>query len=279
VPTKTPNVMPVFAKINRSVEHLDALNEACKRFFEEQGEGLYRINGKPNTQRTKYLLRFEVLQPVPVVEWGVIAGDAVHCLRTALDQLTYELSLDPDNECGFPICRTRKDWETKSPAMLWGVPQDLIAVFDKSQPYHRGDDAHAHPLAILNTLSNTDKHRTIPIVALVPDEAEFEVVATQGIASHGKISVQSGRLLENDAVVAEIRFKPDNSGLQPQMHMNGNLGFRIAFGKGPGVPGAIARKPLMPTFGKMGEAVKQVITDLHEVIKGVLARGGTLADG
>ena len=276
MPARAPNVMPVFGKLNRAEKHLDTLDEACKRFFGEKGETFYRIGGKPNSQRTKYLLRFEVLQPIPSVEWGVITGDAIHCLRTALDQPVYELSLDPDKNCGFPVCRTRKDWETRAPAMLWGVPKDLIACLDKSQPYHRGNTAHAHPLAILNTLSNTDKHRTIPIVALVPDQAEFEIIATQGIASHGEIRLKSGRLLEDGAVVAEISITTDDSRLQPQMHMNGRLGFRVAFGEGTGVPNIIARKPLHPVFIEMGEAVKQVISDLHVVIKGVLARGETL---
>lgn len=62
------------------------------------------------------------------------------------------------------------------------------------------------------------------------------------------------------------------------MNMNGRLGFRVAFGKGKGVPKAVAGKPLMPAMTEMGEAVSQVIADLHEIIKGVLEKGETLAD-
>jgi hypothetical protein len=128
------SVQAVFKKIDRSLEHLDTLNERAERFFEDNPQGLYRLHGKTNTQGTKQLFSVEMLKELPLAEWGVIVGDAVHCLRTALDQLVYQLSLDPDDSLGFPIFRSRKDWVTKSRAMLWGIPEPLIAAIDLAQP-------------------------------------------------------------------------------------------------------------------------------------------------
>jgi hypothetical protein len=272
-----PDLMPVFRKIDRSREHLEALQDSAKRFFDEHGDSIYRLHGESNSQRTKHLLRVELLRPLPTVEWGVIVGDAVHCLRTALDQLVFTLSLDPDDNAAWPVCRTEKEWVTKAPAMLWGVPKPLIAAIDRSQPYHRGNAANEHPLAILNSLSNTDKHKFIPVVALVPDDPEWELISTQGMESHGEVRLKAGRLLEDGAVVLEISFVPDDSGLELQMQMNGRMAFRVAFGKS-GVPAAIAGKPLLPAFGEMGDAVQQAIADLHEVIREITAAGKTVFD-
>lgn len=266
-----PNLAPIFAKIDRSLEHLKCLNEAAERFFDEDIDGIYRLHGDTNSQRTKHLFRIELLKELPTAEWGVIVGDAVHCLRTALDQLIYMLGIDPDDNSAFPICRTEKEWVTRAPAALWSVPHPLIAAINRSQPYHRGNAANSHPLAILSALSNTDKHKFIPLTALVPDEAEWNVSGTQGMASHGKVRLKTGRPLETGTVVAEMSFVSDNSGLEPQVYMDGHITFRIAFGKS-GVPASIAGKPLTPAFGEMGEAITEVLRNIDEAIKNYVAR-------
>src|SRR5579864_4919392 len=135
-------------KLDRSLEHLNSLKEHAEGFFGKDFYGVYRLHGETNSQRTKHLFRVELLQPLPLLEWGVIVGDAVHCLRSALDQLAYALSVDPDGNTAFPIWRTEKDWVTQAPAQTWGIPEPLIAAINKTQPYHRGDAAHSHPLAI-----------------------------------------------------------------------------------------------------------------------------------
>lgn len=257
-----PSLEGVFKKIDRSLEHLNTLNQHAEAFFEEHGDNVYVVHGDANSQRTKQLFRPELLVEFPLLYWGIIAGDAVHCLRSALDQLAYTLSLSPSDATAFPICTTEKDWVTQAPAMYWGIPKPLIAAIDQSQPYHSGDAAHSHPLALLRTLSNTDKHRYVPVTALIPSDAEFTVLGTQGIKSHGGVTLKS-RVFEDGAIFAEASIVPDDSGLEPQMQMNGRLTFRIAFGK-TGVPSALAGKPLMPAFGDLGKAVQQVIVDISD---------------
>lgn len=255
-----PKLTGIFQKIDRSLEHLNTLNESVEGFFEEHGDRIYIVRGETNSQRTKHLLRPQLLVEFPLLYWGIIVGDAVHCLRSALDQLAYTLSLSPNGDTAFPICTSEKDWVTKAPAMTWGIPKPLIAAIDQSQPYHRGDAANSHPLALLRGLSNTDKHREIPVTALIPSDAEFVVRSTKGIASYGRITLKS-RIFEDGAVFAEVKIVPDDSGLEPEMQMDGVLTFQIVFGR-TGVPSAIAGKPLMPAFKALGEAVQQVILDI-----------------
>jgi hypothetical protein len=269
-----PSIEGVALKINRSLEHLDALNKSGEAVFKDDMYGVYAIQGEANSQRTKYLFRAKMLKPLPVVEWGIIVGDAVHCLRSALDQLAYTLSVDPDGNTAFPMCRTKKDWVTQAPAMTWGIPEPFVALIDAVQPYHRGDAAaHTHPLAILNSLSNADKHRYVPVTALTPDRVEWKITRTSGIASHGDIRVKTGRALEEGAVLAEMSIVPDDSGLEPQVEMEGYIAFAIAFGQS-GVPSAIAGKPVIKSFADLGGMVKSVLESVGKVAEDWIAAHG-----
>lgn len=253
-----------FRKVERSQEHLKTLNERVYGFFEEDLDGIYRLHGETNSQRTKCLFRAEILREIPVLGWGIIVGDAVHCLRSALDQLVYEISEDPENTA-YPVCLGRKEWVINSPACTWGVPESLIALIDQAQPYHRGDKAKAsaHPLAVLSALSNCDKHRHIPVTALIPESAEATVTSTQGIKTHGSFVLKTGRPLEHGAVVAETSIVPDDSGLEPQMQMHGGITLTVGFGK-TGVPSSIAGKPVPEVFAQLGQFVNDTLRTVGE---------------
>lgn len=72
-----------------SPEFREEADKAVERWFEDKGE-LAVIVGQANEQRTKYLFTVEDVIPHPAPEWGIILGDAVYCLRSALDQLMWE---------------------------------------------------------------------------------------------------------------------------------------------------------------------------------------------
>jgi hypothetical protein len=262
-----PDLEGVFRKIDRAAEHLNALNKAAEDFFKAEFHGVYELYGETNSQRTKHLFRVKLLQPLPLLEWGLIVGDAVHCLRSALDQLAWSFSTDRGDHTAFPISITERDWVTKAPAAMWGIPKPLIAAIDESQPYHRGDAADAEPLAILRSLSNTDKHKFIPVTALVPDSAEWNITGTRGMASYEQIVLKTGRVFEDRAVIADMKFVPDDSGLEPEVEMYGHIAFRVAFGK-TGVPSAIAGRPLMPAMGEIGAAVGDVLKRFDDALGG-----------
>jgi hypothetical protein len=237
-----------FLKVERSLKHLEALNEARHIWFQPD-DGGFLIAAHANSQKTKYLLRAKLTRPIPSLEWGVYIGDAVHCLRSALDQMVYALAFDPEPSAAYPICLTHKEWVIDAPRLLWSVDRRVSAVIEQSQPYHRGDAAHAHPLAMLRTLWNLDKHRTIPNAALLPTEVDLNVVDTEGIASYGKPRVNRKALLEEDAILVEIPFKIDESGVEPKMNMNPHFTFDVAFGRAP-IPSALHRKPVVQAFNE-----------------------------
>jgi hypothetical protein len=261
-----------YLKIARSQEHLDDLNQSRQRLIEREGQLVFAFTGKANSQRTKYVFRVdEVLTDLPFLEWGVMVGDAAHCLRSALDQMVYTLAADPTQVCAFPILATAKEWAVEAPGMLWSVPDDVRALIETYQPYHGGDKAHSHPLALLRGLSNLDKHRGIPTTALSSIEATRQITKTFGIRSYKAINFKTGVALEPNAVVADVSFETDDSGEEPYMHMDGHFVFDVAFGRGP-IPSSLYLKPIVQTFNEIGGCVFTLMRTVSDIVEPDAAR-------
>lgn len=220
-------------KIERAAEHLNALQMAAQWFAEEHGNAGVRVTVQPNSQGTKCLVKVAETPAFPEVEWGIVIGDAVHCLRSALDQMVSGLCTEPSGRTAFPICRTEKDWIIDAPGHLWSIPPRFVALIDEAQPYHRGDKAHMHPLAVLNELWNLDKHRAIPSSALVPNRVAIAVdeSKTIGLASWSAFRTYPGRLLKEGTVIADCRYTVDSGATKAEMHVQAHLSVDVGFGK------------------------------------------------
>jgi hypothetical protein len=70
------------------------------------------VVGEFNRQTSEYVIRGKVTKPTG--EIGVIAGDAVHNLRSALDHLAWQLALlntaKPHPRTQFPIARSESEF-------------------------------------------------------------------------------------------------------------------------------------------------------------------------
>ena len=118
------------------------------------------------------MIRFEEIREWPSPPWGVIAGEIVHNLRSALDGLVWQLVLlhgdeEPGEHNQFPIYTTDKLKKPGKPerlaSMLRGVGNTHRAFIEEVQPYLGSDSPHDqnHRFSLdwLQWLSNTDKHR------------------------------------------------------------------------------------------------------------------------
>jgi hypothetical protein len=248
-------------KFRAMAEHMDRLDEAVEGWLEGKTE-VAALLGKANAQRTKYVFTVEDVAPHPAEEWGIILGDAVHCLRSGLDQLMWGMS-DPDERgqrTQFPICLSKREWATTAPAMYRGASEGFIKLLDKLQPYHRGDvnAARDHPLAQLMALSNLDKHRAIPAITLVADQTEAAVLATEGIEKWEALRFFEGQPYEKDAVVAEAKIVPDDSGLEPKMDVKVEASFDIGFGVIKPSP-TITHKPVHGVLYEIASYVARIL--------------------
>jgi hypothetical protein len=145
-------------RLDRARFHMDELDVAFRSYLADHWE----TSLHPEVPEAPWNFRFT---REPPHYFGVIIGEAVQNLRSALDYLVYELAIHdrggskPRTRTQFPICTTPGNFfrgrEYIRP--LLGEHRRRIR---KLQPYQSKDPA-AHPLAILNRLSNTDKHRLL----------------------------------------------------------------------------------------------------------------------
>jgi hypothetical protein len=158
-------------RLDRALYHLENLEEILDAWLDENP---YKTWSEPDADSTKKLLWVEVVKPPPSAEeLSPIIGDCIHNLRSALDNLAFELALAHtgaslsskiEGDSGFPILRIEDS--AKLDKMLKGVHPDAKAIIEGLQPYNRWKRATNDPLWLLNKLDVEDKHR-LPHVTLL----------------------------------------------------------------------------------------------------------------
>lgn len=123
-----------------------------------------------DAEHRRQVICVRIYETIPPM-WGVITGEFVHNLRSALDHLVYALPLveggkrpaKPD----LPVFETedpKRSSEDRIRDRVGDVVPEAIRIIKAAQPFNRPDDPKSHPLAILHDLWNWDKHNAIPVV-------------------------------------------------------------------------------------------------------------------
>lgn len=85
----------------------------------------YRLSEKfelrPDKKLGDYSFVIESVS-VPKREWGILIGELVHNLRSALDHAVYAAAKRPGDKTQFPIFTQRADWDKKAGPMIRSVP-------------------------------------------------------------------------------------------------------------------------------------------------------------
>ena len=161
-------------KLRRARKHLRFVRRSLERWVATDPVSYRR---EINEEGTHYLYRM-IIQPGPEsVE--LVADEAIHHLRSILDHLVTALIEArglPSSGRRFPIFdkepRTAKEQRSFNDCIdgLSALARDLVVSL---QPYKRGDDAHTHPLWILNRLDNRLKHTTLHLLSFTISAPEL----------------------------------------------------------------------------------------------------------
>jgi hypothetical protein len=164
-----PNAMPrlkrVRMKLDRAEEHLASLNT---EFAALMAANRYGVLPRPDMHDGIEVFRVQIPPDEPRILYrlSILVGDYVSCLRATLDHLAWALSLltteMPFDKTEFPIFLEPNPVRVRN--KIPDVPREAQEVIESLQPYHAGDQASAHHLAILYRLSNIEKHRYIPVI-------------------------------------------------------------------------------------------------------------------
>jgi hypothetical protein len=169
---------PALMKLARANEQKDALKSEIAAFLgaRETKSVLREVDPKTND------LHIRFVAPIAPVDWAIRLGEIVHNLRSCLDNVAWRLvELDrrhpssPDGRTCFPIFSDSEKFKSNGVRAMRGMAPESVAIVKSFQPFgaEQGDD---FPLWYLHTLSNSDKHRVINLVAANARLEEIAVI-------------------------------------------------------------------------------------------------------
>jgi hypothetical protein len=192
----------------------------------------------------------------PPLRLGLVAADAIHNFRAALDHLVYEVAaLGPRGVEGrgertqFPIFGRKKDFDRHIATYLQGVPKDAVDLFGLLQPYEGGEEL----IANIAKLDDRDKHRALGAVVSAPHRGELLLM--EGKAD--KVETPPDITHLEDGTVVCVYWTP------PGVHLTApyQLVTTIVFGEPGGV--AVTQADLA-NFGNFVDAVLLAFMPLYD---------------
>lgn len=152
----SPRFLGAFAKYQRAQVHVHALNEALTAYYSASPWRPEKAEDLPQG-----MVRIRLLQPPPD-EIGLILGDLVHNMRSALDYATCSLvelghhHVDL-SRTQFPFGESGRALTTKEKKSAALGDMTIQALTALEEARHRG----GKDLNLLRLLSNQDKHRLL----------------------------------------------------------------------------------------------------------------------
>jgi hypothetical protein len=224
-----PSLVGPRVKFARAKEHLDEVEKAILSYVESDP---YDIPQEAEREGEWIIIRLRAIRTLPDPRWGVRIGEFLHNLRSALDNLVWQLVLlngeQPWDQNQFPIYTYRAPRPPRMDKMLRGVRPDHRAQIEDWQPY-RGAEVYVQikaALAWLALLSNIDKHRFLhpTITVLREGDATAEVFeATPG--AEAEVIWTAGPLHDGAELMRWRVTAPE-----AKVTMGGQMSFPIAFG-------------------------------------------------
>ena len=191
-------------KLTRALRHIRDFEAEADRWLAKTPIKLHYTSDLATAER---LILAELLESVPA-ELSTIAGDALHNLRSALDNLAYDLALAHKGhplpprvaaDSAFPMFAEEKPGTNKRlKRMLKGVHPEARTIIQGMQPYNPGHEGHQNVRWVLSDLNAKDKHRQPPLVVPAPSTVSFYVAGPEGAlkATQNWPSLEVGRKVE-----------------------------------------------------------------------------------
>jgi hypothetical protein len=173
-------------------------------------------------------------EPVPLLV-GVIVGDVLNNLRSALEYVAWQLAIigkGPDKDTHFPICQTPDHWRDWGAKYVSRLRREHAALIERMQPYNGRNGLVLLAAARLN---NTDKHALISSVTWTAVYKPPKVIS--GIRKLQIKYTDGGVPLYDGAPTARITTLELIPGAQ--MNVEGPISYTVVFAD-PSSPGVYA---------------------------------------
>lgn len=173
-------------KLARALHHIHDLEAEAARWLKKPPVKLHHSADLATAER---LILAELLEPVPG-ELAATTGDALHNLRSTLDNLAYELALSHSGDplpariaadSMFPIfAEEGTDTGKKMKPMLRGVHPEVRAIIRGMQPCNPDHGGRWNVRWVLNDLNAKDKHRLPHLGVPAASSVSFYVAGPRG---------------------------------------------------------------------------------------------------
>jgi hypothetical protein len=241
-----PSLLGSRLKLKRAGEQLDELEPVMRAYIDREP---YVFPSEPEAEDDWMVFRILEVREYPDPRWGVRIGEFLHDLRSALDNLVWQLVLlngeTPGDHNQFPIFTdtTRPPRPARLPAlrtvpgatriddMLYGVAPEHAATIKSLQPY-LGLHIHRHhkvALGSLADLNNIDKHRFVHPAVGVTERGEG------GLAEH--VAGPAPSSIEVEFTIGAIypgaelyRWRVIGGSSDTKVTMEGSIPYDVAFG-------------------------------------------------
>ncbi len=152
--------MSAIAKLNRGKEHLARLRQVIDEYHASTP---FRALCEEEKETGDLVYRVKIIKPVPSEELGLLVGDLIHNLHSALDLRISELVVangnTPTRDNAFPFSKTAQEIQNVSTRCLIGVSTTQAQLIIGLNPFQGGNSL----LWELHHLDILDKHRQLII--------------------------------------------------------------------------------------------------------------------
>lgn len=258
-------VVGIRLKLRRAQSHLQRLDAEIGAYSTREP---YAVMGEFSLDRREYVLRFREMERPPIT-WGILVGELIHNLHSALEQAVYQLTLRcngvPMSGTGFPIYwdsakyseRTKAGNPTRKSG-LWkirGISPDARTIIESVQPYHtKAEDRENDPMWLLHEFWNQDKHR-VPVLAnasVLTSSIGVRNPPTTGFNSR----LMSGPQ-KDSAVVGRVTFKAP---APSKVRVHGDFAFQVVL------------EDVRDTSASAQEVMRSIFDKTNNVLNSLLLR-------
>lgn len=224
------------ARIARAAEHFEEINATVNAFVDADPY-LLRLKRHPDGW---YVSEIREITKGDADLFGLVFGDFLHNLRSALDNLVWQLVIfngcTPSGGTGgnaFPICSS---WPRFLDSMfrLRGVALDHVAFIEALQPYEGRNEPVHEALRVVHHLSNVDKHQIIHQSLVIPTGREINVREgkSAGGSDAGEVDIgfHEREPMKVGAEVSWGRLRRVTEPKQGEVDVDSEFTMEIAFG-------------------------------------------------
>jgi hypothetical protein len=201
-PTNPRDLNGVHLKLDRASHHIEALRAEVDAFKQrDPAPWDFTREQRAGSGNTVENVLYAVIREPPPLEWALIIGDAIQNMRAALDHLVHELSTPAGRDSprtAFPIYDDERSFKVNGIPKVETITGDELLLIERVQPFNSPEPQN-DPLAILQKLSNRDKHRLlVPVVAAL---AELDSWVASENAEVAFTFLEPGAVVDGEPIV------------------------------------------------------------------------------